>query len=177
MALTAENADYPSDRLWVSASEEATGEYVVGHDLLKMGTPSEAKVAQMWAKNEANRLCDIEMPLATGKAKCELGIFAPQEANYTLSVEKMPDDAMLYLTYNGRPVWNLTYAPYTFDLTQGFTEGYGLQISVTNAPQVTTGVDEVQGGDVRNTKVIIDNKMFVITPQGAMYDATGKKIQ
>jgi len=177
LALTAENTDYPSDRLWVSASEEATGEYVVGHDLLKMGTPSEAKVAQMWAKNEANRLCDIEMPLATGKAKCELGIFAPQEANYTLSVEKMPDDAMLYLTYNGRPVWNLTYAPYTFDLTQGFTEGYGLQISVTNAPQVTTGVDEVQGDDVRNTKVIIDNKMFVITPQGAMYDATGKKIQ
>ncbi len=177
LALTAENADSPSDRLWVSASEEATGEYVVGHDLLKMGTPSEAKVAQMWAKNEANRLCDIEMPLATSKAKCELGIFAPQEANYTLSVEKMPDDAMLYLTYNGRPVWNLTYAPYTFDLTQGFTEGYGLQISVTNAPQVTTGVDEVQGDDVRNTKVIIDNKMFVITPQGAMYDATGKKIQ
>lgn len=177
LALTAENTDYPSDRLWVSASEEATGEYVVGHDLLKMGTPSEAKVAQMWANNAGNRLCDIEMPLATGKAKCELGIFAPQEANYTLSVEKMPDDAMLYLTYNGRPVWNLTYAPYTFDLTQGFTEGYGLQISVTNAPQVTTGVDEVQGDDVRNTKVIIDNKMFVITPQGAMYDATGKKIQ
>ena len=177
LALTAEGEERASDRLWVSASEEATGEYVVGHDLLKMGTPSEAKVAQMWAKNEANRLCDIEMPLATGKAKCELGIFAPQEANYTLSVEKMPDDAMLYLTYNGRPVWNLTYAPYTFDLTQGFTEGYGLQISVTNAPQVTTGVDEVQGGDVRNTKVIIDNKMFVITPQGAMYDATGKKIQ
>ena len=177
LALTAGGEERASDRLWVSASEEATGEYVVGHDLLKMGTPSEAKVAQMWAKNEANRLCDIEMPLATGKAKCELGIFAPQEANYTLSVEKMPDDAMLYLTYNGRPVWNLTYAPYTFDLTQGFTEGYGLQISVTNAPQVTTGVDEVQGGDVRNTKVIIDNKMFVITPQGAMYDATGKKIQ
>ena len=177
LALTAENADSPSDRLWVSASEEATGEYVVGHDLLKMGTPSEAKVAQMWAKNEANRLCDIEMPMTTGKAKCELGLFAPQEANYTLSVEKMPDDAMLYLTYNGRPIWNLTYAPYTFDLTQGFTDGYGLQISVKDAPQVTTGVDDVQDGDIRNTKVIIDNKMFVITPQGAMYDATGKKIQ
>ncbi len=179
LTLTAENTEKVSDRLWVSASEEATGKYVIGHDLLKMGTPTEARVAQIWAKNEANHLCDIEMPLTNDKAKCELGIFAPQDASYTLSVEKAPKDAMLYLTYNGRPVWNLTYAPYTFDLSQGTTEGYGLQISVKDAPQVTTGVDNGQWtmDNGQCTKVIIDNKMYIITPQGAMFDATGKKIQ
>jgi hypothetical protein len=144
-----------------------------------MGTPTHAKVAQIWTTRNNMLLCDEEMPLTNDKAKCELGIFAPQEASYTLSVEKAPKDAMLYLTYNGRPVWNLTYAPYTFDLTQGTTEGYGLQISVKDAPQVTTGVDNGQWtmDNGQCTKVIIDNKMYIIAPNGAMYDATGKFVK
>ncbi len=177
LALTAENTDYPSDRLWVSASEEATGEYVVGHDLLKMGTPSEAKVAQMWANNAGNRLCDIEMPLNGDGARCELGLFAPKESSYTLSVEKAPEDVTLYLTYNDRPIWNLSMSPYVLNLTNGTTEGYGLQLYVRPASEVATGVDEVQGNNVPCTKVLMDGKMYIITPEGAIFDATGKKVK
>lgn len=177
LALTAEGEERASDRLWVSASEEATGAYVIGHDLLKMGTPAEAKVAQMWANNAGNRLCDIEMPLNGDGARCELGLFAPKESSYTLSVEKAPEDVTLYLTYNDRPIWNLSMSPYVLDLTNGTTEGYGLQLYVRPASEVATGVDEVQGNNVPCTKVLMDGKMYIITPEGAIFDATGKKVK
>lgn len=177
LALTAEGEEHASDRLWVSASEEATGAYVIGHDLLKMGTPAEAKVAQMWANNAGNRLCDIEMPLNGDGARCELGLFAPQENSYTLSVEKAPEDVTLYLTFNDRPIWNLSMSPYVLDLTNGTTEGYGLQLYVRPASEVATGVDEVQGDNVPCTKVLMDGKMYIIAPEGAIFDATGKKVK
>ena len=176
LALTAEERNI-SDRLWVSASEEATGEYVIGRDLLKMGTPSESKVAQVWAKQNTNRLCDIEMPLANNGAHCDLGIFAPQAGQYTFAVEKAPQDVVLYLTYNDRPIWNLTMSSYEFDLEQGTTEGYGLQLYVRQSPEVATGVDGVQDAEIGVQKVLINDKIYLITPEGAIFSATGKKIQ
>ena len=83
----------------------------------------------------------------------------------------------LYLTYNDRPIWNLSMSPYVLDLTNGTTEGYGLQLYVRTAPEVATGVDEVQGDNVPCTKVLMDGKMYIITPEGAIFDATGKKVK
>ena len=177
LAMTSEEGEKVSDHLWVSASEEATGEYVIGHDLLKMGTPSESKIAQVWAKQNSNRLCDIEMPLDNNGAHCDLGIFAPQARTYSLAVEKAPQDVVLYLTYNGRPIWNLTMSPYEFDLEQGTTEGYGLQLYVRQAPEVATGVDGVQDAEIGARKVLINDKIYLITPEGAIFSVTGKKIQ
>ncbi|MBQ6791251.1 MAG: hypothetical protein IJP76_07435 [Paludibacteraceae bacterium] len=177
LAMTSEEGEKVSDHLWVSASEEATGEYVIGHDLLKMGTPSESKIAQVWAKQNSNRLCDIEMPLDNNGAHCDLGIFAPQARTYSLAVEKAPQDVVLYLTHNGRPIWNLTMSPYEFDLEQGTTEGYGLQLYVRQSPEVATGVDSVQDEEVGARKVLINDILYIITPEGAIFSVTGKKIQ
>ena len=177
LTLTAENAEYASDRLWVSASEEATGEYVIGRDLLKMGTLTEAKVAQMWTVSNNNRLCDIELPLANDAARCDLHLFAPQAKKYSLAVEKAPQDVVLYLTYNDRPIWNLTMSSYEFDLEQGTTEGYGLQLYVRQSPEVATGVDGVQDAEIGVQKVLINDKIYLITPEGAIFSVTGKKIQ
>lgn len=177
LALTAEGADNAADRLWVSASEEATGEYVIGHDLLKMGNPTEAKLARMWTVSNNNRLCDIELPLANNAAHCDLYLFAPQARTYSLAVEKAPQDVVLYLTYNDRPIWNLTMSPYEFDLEQGTTEGYGLQLYVRQSPEVATGVDGVQDAEIGARKVLINDKIYLITPEGAIFSVTGKKIQ
>ena len=176
LALQAEGAANVADQLWVSASEEATGKYVIGRDLLKMGNPTESKVARMWSTRNDTRLCVNEMTLSNGVANCELSLFAPETKEYTLSVEAAPEEATLYLTYNNRVIWNLSYAPYVFDLSKGTTEGYGLRL-VAEAPQMHTDIDET-GADAQGVKkVMIDNVLYLVTPQGAMYDINGKIIK
>ena len=177
LSLTEEGSSCATDRLWVSASEEATGEYVIGHDLLKMGTPTQAKVAQIWTVRNDLRLCDNEMILSGSNATCDLGIYAPKSGSYVFQIEKAPEDAMLYLTYEGRAIWNLSYSPYVFDLTKGTTEGYGLKLYANPAPQVATGVDELDAEAQTMRKVMIDNVLYIITPDGAMYDVTGKSVK
>lgn len=178
LTLTAEGDDRYADRMWVSASDDATGEYVIGHDLLKMGTPKNAKVAQMWTVSNDLRLCDIEMPLINDMSQCPLMFFAPNALTYEIAVDQAPEDATLYLTYNDRIIWSLSASPYTIDLAKGMTEGYGLRIVARhNAPSVATGMDELNVDEDGNRKVLIDNMLYIITPEGAMYSVTGEKVK
>lgn len=178
LTLTAEGEDRYADRMWVSASDDATGEYVIGHDLLKMGTPKNAKVAQMWTVSNDLRLCDIEMPLINDMSQCPLMFFAPNAQTYEIAVDQAPEDATLYLTYNDRIIWSLSASPYTIDLAKGMTEGYGLRIVARhNAPSVATGMDELNVDQDGNRKVLIDNMLYIITPEGAMYSVTGEKVK
>lgn len=178
LALTEDGKTNAADRLWVSASEEATGDYVIGHDLLKMGTPTAAKVAQMWTTMDDQKLCDIEMPLVADKATTDLSLYAPKAGQYTLEIEKAPEDATLYLMYKNNIVWNLSMSPFTFDLTKGTTEGFGLCL-VADSPKVTTDIenDELLNGENGVRKVLIDNVIYLITPEGKMYDIVGKSVK
>ena len=174
LTLRQEDANSAADVLYFSASEEATEAYVIGHDLLKMGTPTDSKVARLWATKGGKKLCDVEAGLANNNAEAPLSIYAPQTGTYILSADEAPANTSLYLTYNGRVIWNLSYNPYTLDLTKGTTEGYGLKLYVN---RITTDIEEVQGDGAQCTKVLMDNKIYIIMPNGAMYDATGKKVQ
>ncbi len=176
--LYSENVERATDVLYISASEEATEDYVIGHDLLKMGTPTDAKVAQMWTTKGDYKLCDLEAALINDRASAALNFYAPQAQTYTLSVDEAPEDATLYLTYNDRIIWSLSASPYTIDLAKGMTEGYGLRIEARhNAPQVATGMDEVDVDQNGNRKVLIDNMLYILTPEGAMYSVTGEKVK
>lgn len=176
LAMTAEG-DGVTDYMWVSASEEATNEYAIGHDLLKMGTPTDAKVAQMWAPKGKNNLCDIELPLVQENAYTPLSLFAPKAGTFTLTIEKMPADTKLFLTYEGNIIWDLTADAYTLDLKKGVTNNYGLLLEVNNAPQISTGVEQNQNNSKQATKVMINNQLYIITSNGAIYSVTGKKVQ
>ncbi len=177
LSLTKEGQDYASDLLWVSASEEATGEYVIGHDLAKMGDLTSSKVARMWAKNNNIDLCDIEMPLVYGQASCELNMYVPEQATYTIAVEQAPEDADLFLTYNGKVIWNLTSSPAEIVLNSGLKTDFGLILKSHNAPEIAEGVDNIDEDNHSVRKVLIDNTIYVITPDGAMYDVNGKLIR
>lgn len=180
LTLTAEDSEYAADYLWVSANEEATGEYTIGRDLLKMGTPTEAKVAQMWTIRNNMVLCDNEMTLINDNAQCELGFFTPKAGEYILAIEEKPEEASLYLTYNNQVIWDLTEGAYVLELEKGTTEGYGLSLQAKRAPQITTGVETVenQQSDIRtNRKVIIDNTLYIVTPEGKIFNVIGKKVQ
>ncbi len=173
LSLTAEGEDIASDHFWFSASEEATEEYVIGRDLLKMGSPTSAKVARMWTVKGEDKLCDIEATLVNDNAETSLSFYTPQTATYELNIERAPENTDLYLTYNGRIIWDLTASPYVFDLTKGTTEGYGLLMDA-RSPYSTTGVDNIDAEGQTMRKVLIDNVIYIITPEGAMYDVTGK---
>lgn len=177
LSLTRENEEIASDRLYVGATDESLNSYEIGRDLSKFGNPLEAKEAQIWVNAYGMKLCDIDMPLNNNSAHCDLSVFAPQAGQYTLAVDRVQENTVLYLTYNDRPIWNLTMSPYTFDLEKGTTEGYGLQLYVRQSPEVATGVDDVLNSEAGVQKVLINDKIYLITPEGAIFSVTGKKIQ
>lgn len=176
LALTEEDSEKATDYLWVSANEDATGEYVIGRDVLKMGTMSSSKVARVWSVRNGMNLCSNEMTMVNTTAQCDINLYAPSSQYYTLSVENGPQDATLYLTYNDNIIWDLTSSPYVFDLSKGTTTGYGLRIEA-RGPQIATGVDGANAEGQAMRKVIIDNKVYIITPEGKMYDIVGKSVK
>ena len=177
LSLREENQVDASDHLYISASEEATEAYVIGRDLRKMGTPTEAKTAQMWTTKGGKNLCDIETRMVNYKASSDLYFFAPQATTFELTAEEMPENATLYLTKNGKAIWNLSMSPYELNLEQGTTEGYGLRIVASQ--QTTTDIEN--GGLLNNEngvrKVMIDDVIYIVTPEGKMYDIVGKGIK
>lgn len=177
LSLSREDANRTEDRLFVGADEAATYSYEIGRELAKFGTPTDSKVAQVWVDAYGMKLCDIEMPLMGDNAECAISFYAPKAGTYTFNINRAPADATLYLTYNGVDVWNLSESAYTIDLQKGTTTGYGLRFNANPAPQITTGVENatVDGKSVR--KVLINNTIYIVTPEGEMYDLMGKSVK
>lgn len=158
-------AEY-TDRLFVTVDEEKseTG-YVVGKDLAKLGVSK--SVAQMWINRYDAQLCLNTVAPVNGVAEYPLSIFAPKAGEYMITINNSQftmhnADYALYLTLNGRVIWNLSYAPYTATLEKGTTTTYGLRL-ILQAPQQTTDIDEAivdAKGETR--KVLIDQKVFII---------------
>lgn len=165
-----------TDRLWLSASEDATEEYVIGQDLLKMGTPTSGTVAQMWTMKGGKVLCDVETAMNGERATAPLSFYAPKAGQYELAIDQAPEDVTLYLTYNDQVIWILSFGSYVFDLEKGTTEGYGLRMETNRAPQIATGIDEQTAG-AQNRKVMINNTLYIVTAEGAIFDVMGKNIK
>ena len=177
LSLAVEGSTKTIDHLWVSASEDAYADYTIGRDLLKMGEPSEAKAARMWAVRGDMRLCDIEMLMRNYSAICALDFQTPNAGTYVVAVEEAPAGATLYLTKNDHVIWNLSMSPYELELEQGKTEGYGLRIIADRQTPTDLENDASLNNESGVRKVLIDDKIYVITPEGAMYDALGKGVK
>ena len=176
LTLKDTETDNTTDRLWLSASEEATEEYVIGQDLLKMGTPTSGTVAQMWTMKGGKVLCDVETAMNGERATAPLSFYAPKAGQYELAIDQAPEDVTLYLTYNDQVIWILSFGSYVFDLEKGTTEGYGLRMETNRAPQITTDMDELTTG-AQNRKVMINNTLYIVTAEGAIFDVMGKNIK
>lgn len=176
LTLKDTETDNTTDRLWLSASEEATEEYVIGQDLLKMGTPTSGTVAQMWTMKGGKVLCDVETAMNGERATAPLSFYAPKAGQYELAIDQAPEDVTLYLTYNDQVIWVLSFGSYVFDLEKGTTEGYGLRMETNRAPQIATGIDEQTAG-AQNRKVMINNTLYIVTAEGAIFDVMGKNIK
>ena len=162
-----------ADRLYIQTTEEKEDKYVIGKDMSKMGVSS--YVAQMWVARYDSKLCLNTMALTRDNAVYPLGIYAPQAGEYMIfAPADMASGDIIYLTYDGRVIWNLTMAPYYATLEKGTTTSYGLRLIRSNAPAVTTGVDEVQGENAQCTKVIMDDHVYILRGE-ELYTITGQK--
>lgn len=166
----AEAAEF-DNQIIVRASESANGEYNSNRDMLTLNEATSKSAALLWTENYGDkRLAIEEAPLVNSSASYVLGIYAPADGEYTISTPQAKEDVSLYLTREGRVIWDLTAAPYTLDLTKGNTTGYGLRIVA--APKATTDLEDVQGDKVQCTKVLINNHVFILRGE-KMYDVTG----
>ena len=173
LMLAADDADV-TDRVIVRLDEDKEEDaYIVGQDLVKMGVSS--VVPQMWIDRYDSKMCINTVAGFEHTADYPLGIFAPKDGEYNLFMDDQPnDETMLYLTYDGEAIWNLSYGGYVTYLTKGTDTHYGLRI-VAHKPQTPTGIEEttIQNGDPIR-KVMVDGKVYIIR-NGEIYSVTGQK--
>lgn len=167
------NGERYSDRLYLQTMEDKEDRYTIGLDLAKAGTST--KVAQMWVVRYDTKLCvNTTAPKGTS-ATYPLGIQVPADGKYQIySTTEMQDNQEMYVTFNGRAIWNLAYGPYEVSLTQGTHTEYGLKL--VQSPAVVTGVEQTTVEDQSVRKVLIDNTIYIIR-EGAVYTINGHKVK
>ena len=168
--------DY-TDRLYLQTMEDKEDTYVIGLDLAKAGIST--KVAQMWVERYNTQLC-VNTTAPVGKtAAYPLGISVPENGTYQISsATEMQNNQELYVTRNGKAIWNLAYGPYTVTLDKGTYSEYGIKLIQSQSPAVTTGVDQTQttNDKLQIQKVVIDNHVYIVR-EGELYTITGQKVQ
>lgn len=162
------------DNVFLSAREEATNSYEIGLDVAKMSLGT-AKCAQMTIPAYGTNLCAADFPLVNDKAEYPLTITAPAAGSYRIEAAEAYADADIYLTKDGSIIWNLTMSAYELDLEKGTTSEYGLLLQA-RAPQIATGVEDVQGDKVQCTKVVINDNVFILRGE-QLFDVTGKMVK
>ena len=164
-----------ADRIYVKADEDKEENiYTNGIDVAKMGVSTVR--AQMWIERYDTKLAVNTMAPVNNTAVYPLGISIPQAGEYEISSPAGENGDMLYLTYDGRIIWNLTYAPYSASFEKGTNTHYGLKLVRSNAPAVTTEMEQSAITDDQSQiiKVLIDDKVYILRG-GEIYTITGQK--
>ncbi|MBQ6777766.1 MAG: hypothetical protein IJP52_05585 [Paludibacteraceae bacterium] len=173
ISIEPEDGGY-SDQIYISASQEASAEYEIGHDLSKAGIGK--RTAQMWVNAYGKQLCVNEAELNNSVAQYNLGMYAPANGGYRIAASATPEEVTLYLTMNGNIIWNLSKMPYVADLMKGESNEYGILMLVQKS-NVSTDVENINNPDNEGIeKIILNNRLYILR-DGEIYDATGAKIQ
>lgn len=173
----AESGKASTDEIIIRMDEDkAEDTYIIGQDLTRMGMSTINP--QIWVNRYNEKLRVNVMAPVNGQASYPLGIFAPNDGEYQISVAQQPDnETTLYLTLDGKVIWNLNYNPYTATLTKGNTDRYGLLMVGNKAPEIATGVDEaVVDANGATRKVLINNHIYIIRGD-QVYTINGQKIR
>ena len=165
-----------SDRLFIQTEEGKANAYTIGADVAKAGVSS--RLAQMWVNRYDQKLCFNTISPANNSAIFPLGISIPVSGEYIISVPESNNGDNVYLTIDGKVVWNLSMAPYSTTFEQGTATRYGLRLVRGDVPAVTTDVDQLgTDSDMHGVqKVLIDNQVYIMR-EGELYNITGQKAQ
>ena len=161
-----------SDQLFISSNEAAEQHYTLGVDVAKAGNIGNVSVPQIWTTAYNTKLCVHEAPINNGQARFDLSLYAPADGSYTLISSRIPEDKTLYLTYNGKAIWNLSVGEtYTLDLNQGTTTEYGLLL--VEGYRIPTGIENVEMNGMTGAQKIMHNGILYILHNGKTYNAQG----
>lgn len=166
------NENY-TDNLFISASEDATNNYQIGKDLVKMTMTNTPIVPQIFGVAYKTQLSMVHAPLVGDRANYTLNLYAPADGEYTISAQQT-EDAIVYLTYEGSPIWNITAGEYNCDLQKGNNSGFGLML-VRRAPQVTTDIEDANQSQNAVRKLLINGQLF-IEKDGKLFNVTGQRL-
>lgn len=162
-----------SDQIYVSGTDKEQEGYVMGHDLSKAGLSKE--VSQLWIANYGQKLSVNESAWCGHKAICPLGLYVPENGEYVLTATQPEDNTQIYLTKNGKAIWNLSMSEYTMSLDKGTDSSYGLML--VKAPKITTDTENIgTNGSEHVQKMILDDHVYILR-NGEMFDAAGRKVK
>ena len=162
-----------SDQIYVSGTDKEQEGYVMGHDLSKAGLSKE--VSQLWIANYGQKLSVNESAWCGRKAICPLGLYVPENGEYVLTATQPEDNTQIYLTKNGKAIWNLSMSEYTMSLDKGTDSSYGLML--VKAPKITTDTENIgTNGSEHVQKMILDDHVYILR-NGEMFDAAGRKVK
>lgn len=152
--------------------------YIIGKDIVKFGV-SDFK-PQLWIDRYDAKLGMNTMAPANNTAVYPLGVFVPQAGEYTITPDQsqITNGDILYLTYDGRIIWNLTYAPYSVSLEKGTNSHYGIKLVRSNIPAITTDIDQsaITNDKSQIQKVLMDDQVYILRG-GEIYTTTGQKVK
>lgn len=165
-----------ADRLYIQTAEEKEDAYIIGKDMSKMSVSS--RVAQIWVNRYDSKLCLNTAVLDRDKASYPLGIYAPQAGEYKIfAPADIETNDNIYLTLDDRVIWNLTMAPYYASLEQGTTNRYGLKLVRSNAPAVSTDVENIKDGTYPAAqKIIIEDMVYILRGEN-LYSIDGQLVK
>jgi len=170
--LTSVEGGY-SDQIYISGTDKEEDAYIAGRDLAKAG--ESRVVPQLWVDAYNQKLSVHEAAWQGENAICPLGIYVPEEGEYTLTATQPEDGTQVYLTIDGMPVWNISETAYILSLGKGTMNNYGLML--LQASRMPTGVENVESADDEKAQKIILNNQLYILRDSRMYDVTGKKVK
>lgn len=164
-----------ADRIYIKADEDKeTDTYTNGIDVAKMGISTVR--AQIWVERYNTQLAVNTMAPVNNTVSYPLGISVPQAGEYEIQLSDESSD-MIYLTYDNRIIWNLSYSPYVADLEKGTNTHYGIRMVVSKTPAITTDVEEAQDGTQQAVqKIIIEDKVYILRGE-QLYTITGQLVQ
>ena len=162
-----------ADDLLLFIGDDFSNGYDNGWEAYKVS--GKAYTPQLYAVTEDGRKAISAQPDADNTV---IGFKAGTEDDvYTFTLDYEGNDASLYLhdTYTDDYVRVEKDATYTF-LTTDNTDHPRFVLTRFNAPQVTTGVDDVQWNGSKARKLMIDGILYIIR-DGRIYNAEGAMVK
>lgn len=160
------------DKLYVSASEDATGDLSDEGNYFKLQRTSTPKVPQIYAISNDTKLAGMRAVLSYDDAEIPLGLYAPQADTYTIFTNPS-DDVTIYLAKDGEIIANLTEGDYKLSLAKGTTNEYSLRL-VRKITDIGTSTKEVSTDAAKAEKIILNGNLYILR-DGKMYNAQGTR--
>ena len=145
LRIAGSNSTEHADQLFLTASEYALADYVIGRDLVKMGDLTGVSDARIWMKAKSANLCVMDAKLTDGVTVIPLGIYVPKSGNYDFYLNSFADGVKLELLYNGEIIHNFADGSFSTAMAKGTSDSYSLKVSADVDAPIITDVDEVNG--------------------------------